>query len=71
MDGLPMPAREVSDGVCSHRLAISRCLRVLQRHLQSDRQEGRQYTDQVVSGSPITLRRRARSAPTIRKDPYQ
>ena len=71
MDGLPVPALEVSDGMCRQNGNFAR-LEVSSIFCTATDKKGRQYQLQFVSdGSPITLRRVRASALTIRKDPYQ
>ena len=71
MDGLPVPALELSDGMCRQNGNFAR-LEVSSITCTATDKKGRQYQLQFVSdGSPITVRRVRASAPTIRHDPYQ
>lgn len=71
MDGLPVPAMELSDGMCRQNGNFAR-LEVSSITCTATDKKGRQYQLQFVSdGSPITVRRVRASAPTIRQDPYQ
>jgi hypothetical protein len=71
VDGLPVPAVELSDGVCRQAGYFAR-LEVSSITCTATDKKGRQYQLQFVSdGSPITVRRVRASAPTIRQDPYQ
>jgi hypothetical protein len=71
VDGLPVPAVELSDGVCRQsgnfatRLVSSITCSAVDRN-------GKRYELQFESdGSPIALHRVRLSAPTIRMDPYR
>ena len=71
VDGLPVPAVELSDGVCRQagnfatRLVSSITCSAIDRN-------GKRYELQFESdGSPIALHRVRLSAPTIRMDPYR
>jgi hypothetical protein len=71
MDGLPVPALELSDGACRQNGNFAR-LEVSSISCSATDKKGRNYQLQFVSdGSPITVRRVRASAPTIRHDPYQ
>ena len=71
VDGLPVPALEVSDGACRQNGNFAR-LQVSSISCTATDKKGRQYQLQFESdGSPITVRRVRMSAPTIRQDPYQ
>jgi len=70
VDGLPVPALEVSDGNCRQNGNFAR-LQVSSITCTATDKKGRQYQLQFESdGSPITVRRVRQSAPTIRRDPY-
>jgi hypothetical protein len=70
-DGLPVPALEVSDGMCRQNGNFAR-LEVSSISCTATDKKGRQYQLQFVSdGTPITVRRVRSGAPTIRHDPYQ
>jgi hypothetical protein len=71
VDGLPVPAIELSDGVCRQMGYFAR-REVSSITCTATDQKGRQYQLQFVSdGSPILVRRVHVSAPSIRHDPYQ
>jgi hypothetical protein len=71
VDGLPVPALELSDGMCRQNGYFAR-LEVSSISCTATDKKGRQYKLQFESdGSPITIRRVRTSAPTIRQDPYQ
>lgn len=71
VDGLPVPALEVSDGACRQNGNFAR-LQVSSINCTATDKKGRQYQLQFESdGTPITVRRVRMSAPTIRQDPYQ
>ena len=71
VDGLPVPAVVLSNGVCRQKGYFAR-LEVSSISCTATDNKGRQYQLQFVSdGSPITVRRVRMSAPTIRHDPYQ
>ena len=71
VDGLPVPALEVSDGNCRQSGNFAR-LQVTSISCTATDKKGRLYQLQFESdGSPITVRRVRQSAPTIRRDPYQ
>ena len=70
VDGLPVPALELSDGACRQNGNFAR-LEVTGITCTATDKKGRQYQLQFVSdGTPITVRRVRMSAPTIRQDPY-
>src|SRR5215472_15100992 len=67
IDGLPVPALELSDGNCQQNGNFAR-LQVTTISCNATDKKGRQYQLQFVSdGSPITVRRVRQSAPTIRR----
>lgn len=71
VDGLPVPALELSDGVCRQNGNFAR-LEVSSIACTATDKKGRRYQLQFESdGTPITVRRVRMSAPTIRQDPYQ
>ena len=71
VDGLPVPALELSDGACRQTGNFAR-LQVSSITCTATDKKGRLYQLQFESdGSPITVRRVRQSAPTIRQDPYQ
>ena len=71
LDGLPVPAIVLSNGVCRQKGYIAR-REVSTISCSATDNKGRQYQLQFVSdGSPIIVRRVRTSAPTIRRDPYQ
>jgi hypothetical protein len=70
-DGLPVPAVELSDGVCRQIGNFAR-LRVTSIVCSAADQDGRQYELRFESdNTPITLRRVRTTEPTIQQDPYQ
>src|SRR5215813_1342668 len=70
-DGLPVPAIEMSDGVCRQNGNFAR-LEVSSISCTATDKKGRNYQLQFVSdGPPINVRRVRTGAPTIRHDPYQ
>jgi len=71
VDGLPVPAIELSDGACRQTGNFAR-LQVSTISCTATDKKGRKYQLQFESdGTPITVRRVRASAPTIRRDPYQ
>jgi hypothetical protein len=71
VDGLPVPAVEVSNGMCRQVGYFAR-LEVSTISCSATDQNGLLYQLQFVSdGSPINVRRVHVTAPTIRRDPYQ
>ena len=71
MDGLPVPAVELSDGFCRQIGNFAR-LKVDGITCTATGKDGKQYELKFDSdGTPITLRRVRMSAPTIQQDPYQ
>ncbi len=70
VDGLPVPALELSDGMCRQNGNFAR-LQVSSISCSATDKKGRRYQLQFESdGTPITVRRVRMSAPTIRQDPY-
>jgi hypothetical protein len=70
VDGLPVPALELSDGTCQQSGNFAR-LQVSSITCTATDKRGQQYRLQFESdGAPLTLRRVRASAPTIRQDPY-
>ena len=70
LDGLPVPALEISDGMCRQNGSFAR-LQVSSVSCSAIDKKGRQYRLQFESdGTPPTVRRVRASAPTIRQDPY-
>jgi hypothetical protein len=71
MDGLPVPAIDVSDGVCRQSGNFAR-LKVNGITCTATDKDGKQYELKFESdGTPITLRRVRTSEPTIQQDPYR
>jgi hypothetical protein len=71
VDGLPVPALELSDGACRQNGNFAR-LEVSSVSCTAIDKNGRHYQLQFESdGTPITVRRVRLSAPTIRRDPYR
>jgi hypothetical protein len=71
VDGLPVPAVELSDGICRQIGNFAR-LRVTSIVCSATDKDGRQYELRFDSDeTPITLRRVRTTAPTIQQDPYQ
>lgn len=71
VDGLPVPAVELSDGVCRQSGNFATRLVSSIACTATDR-NGKRYELQFESdGSPIALHRVRLSAPTIRMDPYR
>lgn len=71
MDGLPVPAIELSDGFCRQIGNFAR-LKVDGITCTATGKDGKQYELKFESdGTPITLRRVRMSEPTIQQDPYQ
>jgi hypothetical protein len=71
VDGLPVPALEISSGACRQNGNFAR-LQVSTIACTATDKKGLQYQLQFESdGTPITVRRVRTSAPTIRQDPYQ
>jgi len=71
VDGLPVPALELSDGACRQNGNFAR-LQVSSITCKATDKKGQQYQLQFESdGTPITVRRVRMSAPTIRQDPYR
>lgn len=70
IDGLPVPALELSDRACRQDGNFAR-LEVSSVSCTAIDAKGRHYQLQFESdGTPITVRRVRMSAPTIRQDPY-
>jgi len=71
IDGLPIPAVELSDGACRQNGNFAR-REVSSVSCTAIDKKGRFYQLQFESdGTPITVRRVRTSAPTIRQDPYR
>jgi hypothetical protein len=71
VDGLPLPAVELSDGVC-RQLGNFATRQVSSVSCSATDRHGKKYELQFESdGSPISLRRVRLSPPTIRADPYR
>lgn len=71
IDGLPVPAVEVSDGVC-RQLGNFATRQVSSVSCSATDKSGQRYELLFESdGSPITLRRVRPSPPTIQMDPYR
>jgi hypothetical protein len=71
VDGLPVPALELSDGACRQNGSFAR-LEVSTVSCSAIDKKGRHYQLQFESdGTPITVRRVRTSTPTIRQDPYR
>jgi hypothetical protein len=69
-DGLPIPAEQVSNGVC-RQLGNFASREVSSINCSATDANGKKYELAFQSdGAPITLRRVRMSSPTIRQDPY-
>ena len=71
MDGLPVPAVEVSSGLCK-QVGNFATGHVSSISCSATDEAGKTYQLQFESdGSPITIRRVRASEPTIKQDPYR
>ncbi len=71
VDGLPVPAVEVSSGLCK-QIGNFAAGQVSSVSCSATDEAGKSYQFQFESdGSPITIRRVRQSAPTIKQDPYR
>ena len=70
-DGLPVPAVQLSSGLCK-QVGNFAAGKVSSVSCSATDETGKSYQLQFESdGSPITIRRVRQSAPTIRQDPYR
>jgi hypothetical protein len=70
VDGIPVPATEMSTGVC-RQVGTFASLRIASVNCSATDQAGRVYELQFVSdGTPITLRRVLQTTPNIAQDAY-
>jgi hypothetical protein len=70
VDGIPVPATEMSTGVC-RQIGTFASLRIASVNCSATDRAGRVYELQFVSdGTPITLRRVLQGAPNIPQDAY-
>ena len=70
-DGLPVPAVQLSSGVCK-QVGNFAAGKVTSISCSATDESGKSYQLQFESdGSPITIRRVRQSAPTLSQEPYQ